>query len=113
MSNFKNNKGMKTSELFKTVKNNGRDAKVLGIYPINTMPRIVVFGGRNIELSMFENHLRNIPEGTSITFGRKGFGADFWIGQDNRYSRIHFAIVKIGEEMCQVIDCSLNGTEII
>lgn len=113
MSNFKNNKGMETSELFKTVKNNGRDAKVLGIYPINAMPKVMVFDGKVFDLSALKKYLRSIPQGKSITFGRKGFGTDFWIGQDNRYSRIHFAVLKIGEEMCQVIDCSLNGTKII
>lgn len=104
---------METNELFETVKNNGRDAKVLGIYPINAMPKVVAFDGNVLDLSVLEEYLRSIPQGKSITFGRKGFGADLWIGQDNRYSRIHFAVLKIGEEMCQVIDCSLNGIRIV
>ena len=103
---------MKTNELFETVRSNGRVAKVLGVYTINELPKVRLFDGQVINLQFFAKFVKNMPENEAVVFGRAGWGADFEIGATNYYSRIHFAVVRVGD-MWQVLDCSLNGTAIV
>ena len=102
---------METRTLFATVKRNGRTAKVLGFYSLDEMPKVVLFDGQVINLRMFADYIRKRPEDEAVVFGREDWYADFEIGADRTYSRVHFAIIRMGEQ-CLILDCSLNGTAI-
>ena len=109
----KNFKKMKTSEVFKTVRERGREARVLGVYNPNRLPKIGLPEGITIDLKMFAQHIKGLPKDQCLVLGRTGYGADFVLGYARHFSRIHVAILRIADNTYQVLDCSLAGTSIV
>ena len=105
---------MKTTEVLKVVKNNGREAKKIATFGVNNMPSIDIDGwhGPKVNLAPFANILSRLAEDEAFVIGRKAEYSDYALpGANNYVSRIHCMITKSGDKYT-LWDCSLNGTTV-
>ena len=105
---------MKTTEVLKVVKNNGREAKNIATFGKNDFPLIEIIGweGPKIDLSAFAKTLSQLGEDDAFVIGRSVDFSDYALpGANNYVSRIHCMITKSGDKYT-LWDCSLNGTTV-
>lgn len=96
-------------EVKELVKANGRERKLIAIFPENNLPNIMLSKNITIDLSLYKEEIQLLEMGDAFTIGRNA-DCDVTLVNDAIYSRIHCYISKTITGKYALVDCSLGGT---
>ena len=103
----------RTLTIENAVKNNGRNTKTIAFLSGRTLPKLRM-SNYTIDLFSLRTRLEQMAEGSILVFGRATEHCDIVLSHTDRtVSRIHCYVKKNTASEYEIVDCSLNGTQVI